>query len=161
MDRTDHRILEILQKTADITNAALADRVNLSPSSCLRRVQKLRESGVIRGIVAQVDPEALGRGLTAIVQVMLNHHGAAQRRDFVAQLRREPAVLQGWLTAGEADVILILQLRDMKEYQSLCERLFTHDPNVTRFQTHFAMETYKSETALPVDDPSASSTTSA
>lgn len=149
MDSLDCRILDVLQQDADITNASLAERVGLSPSSCLRRVQRLRESGVLRRMVALVDPESVGRGLTAIVEVMLDHHGAAQRSAFVARLNQEPAVLQAWSVTGDPDVILTLSLRDMKEYQRLCERLFTHDPNVTRFRSHFAMETYKNETAVP------------
>jgi DNA-binding Lrp family transcriptional regulator len=149
MDPLDCRILDVLQRNADITNASLAEHVGLSPSSCLRRVQRLRESGVLRRTVALVDPESVGRGLIAIVEVMLDHHGAAQRTAFVARLNQEPAVLQAWSVTGDPDVILTLSLRDMKEYQRLCERLFTHDPNVTRFRSHFAMDTYKNETAIP------------
>jgi DNA-binding Lrp family transcriptional regulator len=152
MDQTDRRILHELQRNAELSNVALAERVALSPSSCLRRVQRLKDSGVLRRTVALVDPESVGRGLIAIVEVMLDHHGANQRVDFVARLNQEPAVLQAWSVTGDPDVILTLTLRDMKEYQRLCERLFTHDPNVTRFRSHFAMDTYKNETALPLDN---------
>lgn len=151
MDHIDRRIVAALQADASITNADLAEHIGLSPSSCLRRVQRLKQAGVLRKVVALADADALGRGLTAIVEVMLEHHGAAQRRDFVEALRREPAVAQAWSVTGEPDVVLILHLRDMKEYQRLSERLFTHDPNVGKFRTLFAMETYKDETAIAVD----------
>ena len=152
MDRTDRRLLALLQQDATCSNAELAERVALSPSSCSRRVQRLREEGIIGRTVALIDPDAVGRSLTAIVEVMLDHHGASHRRDFIARLKAEPAVLQAWSVTGEPDVVMILCLRDMKEYQSLSERFFAHDPNITRFRTHFAMETYKRETAIPVEE---------
>lgn len=151
LDRIDRRILAQLQEDADITNAALAERVGLSPSTCLRRVQRLKETGVIRRTVAVVDAEAVGRGLTAVVEVQLSHHGAPQRQDFIARVRQEPAVMQAWGVTGEPDVILVLQLATMSEYQGVIERLFAHDPLVERFYTYVAVETYKSRTAVPVE----------
>ncbi|WP_142850762.1 Lrp/AsnC family transcriptional regulator [Telmatospirillum sp. J64-1] len=151
MDRIDRRILAELQEDASLTNAELAQRVALSPSSCLRRVQRLRESGALRKIVALADADQLGRGLTAIVEVILDHHGAAQRQDIVTRLRQEPAVLQAWSVTGEPDLVVVMQLKDMKEYRALCDRLFHHDPTVSRFRTHFAMDCYKNETAIAVD----------
>lgn len=152
LDRLDRRILTILQASADISNAALAEKVGTSASSCLRRVQRLRETGVLRKTVALVAPEAVGRGLTVLVEVMLNHHGHPQRRDFIRRVTLEPAVVQAWSVTGEPDIMLQMQLRDMKEYQSLSDRLFGYDPNVVKFRSLFVMETYKAETAVPVDE---------
>lgn len=150
LDRLDHRILEILQQDAGLTNAALAERIGTSPSSCLRRVQRLRDSGVLRKTVALVDPAAVGRGLTALVEVMLDHHGVPQRQDFVRRVLLEPAVTQAWAVTGDPDVMLMMHLRDMQEYQAVCDRLFGHDPNVVKFRSLFVMETYKAETAVPL-----------
>ncbi len=151
MDETDCRILEVLQRDGSLTNAALAERVHLSPSTCLRRVQRLRERGVIERVVAIVSPEKVGRGLTALVEISLAHHGSEARSEFLDRLRREPPVLKAHLITGQADVFLLLQLADMREYQTLCDRLFNHDPIVEKFYTSFAMDTYKDETALPTD----------
>ncbi|ABC22700.1 Lrp/AsnC family transcriptional regulator [Rhodospirillum rubrum] len=153
MDALDRRLVRLLQHDASLTNAALADRAGLSPSSCLRRVQRLRDEGVLTRTVMLADAQKLGRGLTAIVQVFLNHHAHDRRREFLAHVRAEPAITQAWSVTGEADVILVLHLRDMAEYARLCDLLFEHDPNVTKFQTLFALATYKSETAIGVDEP--------
>lgn len=154
MDQLDRRIVRVLQQDAGLTNAALAERVGTSPSSCLRRVQRLRDSGVLRRTVALVDPAAVGRGLTALVEVMLDHHGVPQRQDFVRRLVQEPAVTQAWAVTGEPDVVLMMHLRDMQDYQMVCDRLFGHDPNVVKFRSLFVMETYKAETAVPLGDDS-------
>jgi len=150
MDAIDRRILTTLQQDAELTNAELATRVNLSPSSCLRRVRRLKEDGIIERTVALVDPERVGRGLTAIVEVTLERHGLAAQQQFLDQAAEEPAVSQVYAVTGETDVLLVIHLVDMKEYQEICNKLFNHDPNVVKFRTLFAMERIKYETAIPV-----------
>lgn len=151
MDRLDLKLLAALQADGGRTNAALAEEVGLSPSSCLRRVRRLKRTGIIRKTVTLVDPNALDRGLTAIVEVELERHGDRRMRDFIAQARSERAVTHVYAVTGEVDVILMLRLVDMAEYQDLCERLFHNDGNVARFRTLFVMETAKEETAIPID----------
>lgn len=151
MDTIDRKIVEALQKDAELTNVELSNRVSLSPSSCLRRVQRLKKDGVLLKTVALADPDKLNRGLTAIVDVTLERHGAEARKTFMNQLLMEAAVSQVYSVTGETDVLLIINLVDMKEYQALCNRLFNHDPNVVKFRTLFAMERNKYETAIPVD----------
>lgn len=153
MDALDRKIVTLLQQDADLTNAELSAQVNLSPSSCLRRVQRLKQEGVLLKTVALADPEKLGRTLTAIVDVTLERHGSAARKTFLQQMHREPAIGQAYAVTGETDVLLIMNLVDMKEYQALCDRLFDHDPNVVKFRTLFAMERYKFDTAIPLADP--------
>ena len=151
MDAIDRKIVEVLQNDADLTNVELSERVNLSPSSCLRRVQRLKDQGVLLKSVVLADPDKLNRSLMAIVDVTLERHGADARQIFLQQLLLEPAIGQAYSVTGETDVLLIMNLADMKEYQAICERLFNHDPNVVKFRTLFAMERYKYETAIPVD----------
>ena len=86
LDRTDLRLLAELQRDGRVTNAELAERVSLSPSACLRRVQRLEAEGVIAGYAAQVDPQAVGLGLQAFVRVQLAKHEAAAIERFVAQV---------------------------------------------------------------------------
>lgn len=151
MDRLDLKLLAALQADGGRTNAALAEEAGLSPSSCLRRVRRLRKAGIIRKTVALVDPKALNRGLTAIVEVELERHGDHRMRGFIAKARAERAVTHVYAVTGEVDVVLILRLVDMAEYQDLCERLFRNDANVARFRTLFVMEAAKEDTAIPVD----------
>ena len=151
MDAIDRKIVEALQKNAELTNVELSNCVGLSPSSCLRRVQRLKKDGVLLKTVALADPDKLNRGLTAIVDVTLERHGAEARKAFMNRLLMEASVSQVYSVTGETDVLLIINLVDMKEYQALCNRLFNHDPNVVKFRTLFAMERNKYETAIPVD----------
>ena len=150
MDAIDCKIVEVLQGNADLTNADLASQVNLSPSSCLRRVKRLKKEGIILKTVALADQDKLNRGLTAIVDITLERHGTEARQMFMDQIMREPAIAQVYSVTGETDILIILNLIDMKEYQAICNRLFNHDPNVLKFRTLFAMERNKFETAIPV-----------
>ena len=135
MDRIDRKILNLLQRDASRTNAQLADEVGLSPSSCLRRVRRLRASGMIDRIVAILNPSRAGRVLKAVVTVELIRHGEQQQRDFLSLATREEAVSQAYAVTGQTDVVLILRLRDMEEFDALCERLFRDKTNVARFFT--------------------------
>ncbi|SCA55231.1 Transcriptional regulator [Candidatus Terasakiella magnetica] len=143
MDKIDRNILAYLERDADITNAALAEKVNLSPSSCLRRVQRLKKDGVIQKTVCIIDDRMLGRKLKAIVEVDLERHGTHAQGAFIEKVRQETAVAQAYAITGESDVLMIMNLEDMEEYQKICDRLFNHDKNVIRFRTSFAMEVIK------------------
>lgn len=149
MDRLDLKLLAALQKDASRTNAALAEEVGLSPSSCLRRIQRLKANGVIKRTVALIDPAAVGRVLRAIVEVELERHGAHHMRTFLAHAKSEPAVTHAYAVSGEVDVVLMLRLHDMEEFHDLCERLFRDDNNVARFRTLFVMQMAKEETGVP------------
>lgn len=147
MDKIDLKLLAALQTDGSQTNQALADAVGLSPSSCLRRVERLKAEGVIRATVALVDPAALGRPLTAIIEVELARHGTALT-DFLALARIEPAATHVYAVTGESDAILILRLVDMDELNAFCDRLLRDDHYVTRFRTLFVMQTTKESTAI-------------
>jgi len=147
LDALDHRLLALLQRDADLSNQALAARVGLSPSACLRRVARLKAAGIIRGIVAVLDPARMARGLTAIVTVEFAHHGAAFRQGFTRRVRDEPAVSQCYMVTGQVSCVVIAHLRDMDEYLALADRLFERDENVRAFYTHIVMQTIKQEPA--------------
>tara|TARA_R110002020_G_scaffold16871_84_gene59870 strand:- start:403 stop:855 length:453 start_codon:yes stop_codon:yes gene_type:complete len=150
MDRIDRKLLTLMQRDASRTNAWLADAVGLSPSSCLRRIRRLRASGIIDRIVAIVNPARAGRILRAIVTVELKEHGEQQMRRFLALASAEEAVSQAYAVTGAVDVVLVMQLRDMDEFDSLCERLFRDRTNVARFFTLVVIRTAKDETAVPL-----------
>ncbi|MER8605489.1 Lrp/AsnC family transcriptional regulator [Mesorhizobium sp. M1233] len=148
MDKIDRRLLNLLQDDASRTNAKLA--VGLSPSSCLRRIRRLKKSGVISRVVALLAPAKAGRGLKAIVAVELERHGEQYMRDFLELAAQEPAVTQAYSVSGETDAVLMLRLTDMEEFDALCERLFRDRSNVARYHTMFVIRTAKEVTAIPL-----------
>ncbi len=148
MDRIDRKLLNLLQQDASRTNVDLADEVGLSPSSCLRRMQRLKTSGVIDRIVAILNPAKAGRGIKALVTVELKLHGEQHMRHFLGLAAQEDAVSHVYAVTGASDVVLMLKLRDMDEFDALCSRLFTDQKNVARFFTMVVIRTAKEETAL-------------
>ena len=150
MDRIDRKLLNLLQRDASRTNAALADEVGLSASSCLRRIRRLCQSGVIDRIAAILNPAKTGRTLKAVVTVELRLHGEPNTRQFLNLAAREEAVAQAYAVTGEVDAVLILRLREMEEYDALCNRLFQEQMNVARYWTMMVIRTGKDETAIPL-----------
>lgn len=145
LDQIDTKILRQLQENADIPNAKLADRIGLSPSACLRRVAKLRQSGVIRKTVAVIDPAQVGRPLGAVINLEFHRHGNQFRQDFIRKVRKLDAVRQCHVVTGEVTGVMILQMRDMAEYTALCETLFDADDNIVWYRTYIITETLKDE----------------
>jgi DNA-binding Lrp family transcriptional regulator len=150
MDRIDRKLLNLLQRDASRTNVDMAEEVGLSPSSCLRRVQRLRASGIIERVVAILNPAKAGRGIKAIVTVELKLHGEEHMRRFLHLASAEEAVSQAYAVTGESDVVLMLRLKDMEEFSDLCDRLFRDQTNVARFFTMMVIKTGKEETAVRV-----------
>lgn len=150
MDLIDRRLLNLMQKDASRTNADLAEEVGLSPSSCLRRIRRLRSTGIIDRIAAILNPTKAGRGLKAIVMVALERHGENHMNRFLNLAAAEPAVVQAYGVSGETDVVLMLRLADMEEFDVLRERLFKDETNVTRYYTKFVMRTAKDTTEMPL-----------
>jgi DNA-binding Lrp family transcriptional regulator len=148
MDRIDRKLLNLMQRDASRTNVDMAEEVGLSPSSCLRRVQRLRKSGIIDRIVAILDPTKAERRIKALITVELKLHGEQHMRRFLKIAVAEEAVSQAYAVTGETDVVLMLRLRDMEEFDALCERLFRDQTNVARFFTMMIIRTAKEETAI-------------
>ncbi len=148
MDRIDRKILDYLQKDASIANSELASRVGLSPSSCLRRVRRLKATGIITKTIALTDPEKMGRNVKAIVTVKLADHSITARKDWLLQLKDEKAVSQVYSVSGETDVVIILTLMHMREFQEISQHLFSDNKNVIQFQSLFVLEECKFDLAL-------------
>lgn len=149
MDQIDRKLLDLLQQDASRTNADLAEEVGLSPSSCLRRIRRLKSTGVIERVVAILNPAKAGKGMRAIVTVELERHGEQHMRRFLDLAAKERAVIQAYSVSGETDAILILRLADMDEFDALCERLFWDRSNVARYYTMFVIRTAKETTVIP------------
>lgn len=143
MDNTDLRILAQLQTDAALTNQELAERVHVSPATCLRRVKRLTDAGIIERRVAILSPEKLGAGLTAIVEVTLDEQAAERLAAFEARAVADTAVQQCYRTGSGPDFVLILQVADMAAYQSAAGRLFAADANVRNVRAFFAVSRAK------------------
>ncbi|MEM7170954.1 MAG: Lrp/AsnC family transcriptional regulator [Pseudomonadota bacterium] len=148
MDDLDLRIVAALQVDGSLTKAKLAEEVRSTPSTCLRRVAELRRAGVLTGCVYLADPAKLGRGIRAVITVTTRNHTKDLRTSFAGRISEEPAITQAYGVTGELDAVLIGHFADMEEYQALCDRLFDNDPDVVRYTTLFAVETYKETTAV-------------
>jgi DNA-binding Lrp family transcriptional regulator len=145
LDSTDLRILEQLQTDASLTNQALAERVHTSPATCLRRVKRLWEAGVIERQVALLSPQRLGAGLTALVELTLDRQGAEHLEAFEARAVADPAVQQCYRVSPGPDFLLVLQVADMAAYHALVQRLFTQDANVRNVKAFFSVHRAKFE----------------
>ncbi|MES2990356.1 MAG: Lrp/AsnC family transcriptional regulator [Pseudomonadota bacterium] len=153
LDDTDLRLLDLLQRDASLSNQALAAAANTSPATCLRRVKRLVDAGVIERRVALLAPQRLGTVLTAIVEVGLDRQGAEHLAAFEARAVAEPAVQQCYRVSSGPDLVLVLQVPDMPGYHALVQRLFTQDANVRNVKTFFSVHRAKFDTAVPLPAP--------
>lgn len=137
LDAVDKRLLRLLQEDSSLTNHALAERAHLSPPTCLRRVRRLVETGVIERQMAIVDPARVGQMLTGVVEISLEHQAAEHLAQFEGRVRDEPAVQQCYRVSPGPDFVLIVAVTDMPAYHALVHRLFTAEANVRNIRTFF------------------------
>lgn len=153
-DGIDLRLLEALQADASLTNQALAQQVHVSPPTCLRRVRRLRESGLLQRQIAILDLERvgqlLGHGLQAIVEVSLDRQGQAEQEAFEARVVQDEAVQQCYRVSPGPDFVLVVHVADMPGYLALAQRLFTADANVRNVKAFFALKRAKFEPRIPL-----------
>lgn len=150
LDTMDRRLLAVLQKRGRISNAELADAVNLSASACHRRVQRLEIDGYISGYVALVDPRKMGLPTTVFVEITLATQAEEVLEAFETAVARIPDVLECHLTAGTADYILKLVTEDTEDFARIHRQYLTRLPGVAKMQSSFALRTVLQTTALPV-----------
>jgi Lrp/AsnC family transcriptional regulator, leucine-responsive regulatory protein len=151
MDKLDVRILDALQQDGSLTQAQLAERVGSSPSTSLRRAQRLKKSGHLSRCVYLADPQKLERGLRAVITVVTSSPGGKTLEAFVKRINKEPAIDLAYGTTGEVDAVLLANFADMHEYREVCIRLLDGDPHVVRYTTMFAVDRYKECSAIPTD----------
>ena len=150
LDRIDLQLLAELQRQGRLSNAELAERVHLSPSACLRRVQRLERSGVITGYRAEVDPEHIGLGLTAFVRIRLNHHDAAAVADFARSVNDWDEVVACHALTGDMDYLLQVVAADLEHFSSfLLDRVLAR-PGVGDVNSSFVLRTVKAMRGLPL-----------
>ncbi|ERJ20413.1 adenosylmethionine-8-amino-7-oxononanoate aminotransferase protein [Salinisphaera shabanensis E1L3A] len=150
LDRFDRQIVELLQADGRISNQALAEAVNLSPSPCLRRVRALEEAGVITGYHARVNDRALGYGLTALLLISMDKHTPERFEHFEARVAALPEVQECLLITGqEADYQLRIAVTDMDDYQRLLLEHITRIEGVSGVHSSFVLRRVLHDRVLP------------
>ena len=150
LDRTDLRILATLQTHGRITNAELAAEINLSPSACLRRMQKLEADGVIAGYGARLEPRSLGLGLQAFVRVQLSRHEAEAIDQFTERVAEWDEVVSCYALTGDMDYLLQVYVADLEGFSRFLLDRLLNAAGVADVNTSFVLRTVKASTALPL-----------
>ncbi len=156
LDAIDLQLLDLLQQDAGQSNQALAEQVHTSPPTCLRRVKRLRDAGLVERQIAILNPEkmaaTLGHGLSAIVEIALDRQDAAALDAFEARVAHEAAVQQCYRVSPGPDFVLVVHAAHMPAYQALAQRLFTSDANVRNVKSFFSIKRSKFGAALPLKE---------
>lgn len=150
MDKTDLRILDLLQSDATRSTADVAEAVGLSPSPCWRRITLLEEQGIIRKRVAVLDREKLGLSVTVVVQVKLTTHGRQSLHDFEQRVRTFPEVVQCFTVMGTIDFILVVVTTDIRAYERFMREHLSQLPGIQGVESNIVMSIIKDTTALPL-----------
>ena len=150
LDATDRRILTVLQKEGRITNAELSERVNLSPSACHRRTQRLEEEGFIEGYVALLGPRRLGRPTTVFVEITLQGQADELLDAFEREVAKIPDILECHLMAGQADYLIKILAEDTEDFARIHRQYLSRLPGVRQMHSSFALRTVVKTTALAV-----------
>ena len=150
LDATDRRLLTVLQRKGRISNADLAEAVNMSPSACHRRVGRLESEGYIRDYVALVDPRKVGRRTTVFVEITLSGQSDETLAAFEKAVALVPDVLECHLMAGSADYMLKVMASDTDDFARIHRRYLATLPGVAQLQSSFALRTVCNTTALQV-----------
>lgn len=151
MDKIDKKILHELQKNARISNLELAERVNLSPTPCARRVKQLENDGVITGHITLLDQEKLGLKLTAMVSVTMDKHTADRFEKFEQAATQLPEVMECYVVTGQdSDFLIKVLVRDMRHYEEFLLRRLTKLEGVSGVHSSFILRQPINKTALPL-----------
>ncbi|WP_371156823.1 Lrp/AsnC family transcriptional regulator [Jannaschia sp. 2305UL9-9] len=149
-DEIDARLLRLVQRDATQSAADLSEQVNLSPSACHRRLQRLMAQGIITGQVALLDPRRVGRPTTVFVEISLSTQADEVLDAFEAAVARIPDVLECHLMTGAYDYLLKVVARDSEDFATIHRRHLARLPGVAKLQSSFALKTVCKTTALPV-----------
>lgn len=150
IDGFDRKILALLQEDARLTNNDLSERVNLSPSQCSRRRQRLEDEGLIKGYRAVLDRDRLGFSLVNVISVTLATHNRDNARRFADLLTRLPEVQEAHALTGEMDYILKVVTPDLKSLARFVNDVLLPHDSVQHVKTAIVLETLKETNALPI-----------
>jgi Lrp/AsnC family transcriptional regulator len=149
-DAIDLKILEVMQRDASLSSSELAERVGLSQSPCWRRIQRLREEGYIKAVVAIVDHEKLGFAMQIFAQVKMTTLNDQDREKFHQAIRNTPEILECWTVFGEMDCMVKILAPDVKWYQDFIFQVLLKLPGVVDVRSIVTLTETKSTTAVPL-----------
>lgn len=150
LDRTDRAILRALQRDASVSNVALAAKVNLSAPACLRRVERLKSMGLIRKVVALLDPGALGFGTLVMIGVVLDRSTPESFASFEKAVQKVSGCLECHVVTGEFDYFMLVRTRDNDSYNRLHAEQLLYLPGVRQIRTFMVLKQVMSTTQLPL-----------
>lgn len=154
IDETDLRLLDLMQTDASLSNQDLAQRAHVSPPTALRRIKRLRETGLIERQVALLQPErlaaVLGHGLTALVEITLERQSAEALDAFEGRATLDAAVQQCYRVSPGPDFVLVVHTPDMPSHLALTQRLFTSDANVRNVKAFFSVKRAKFDPRIAI-----------
>lgn len=147
LDRINHNILDNLEKNGRISNSDLSEKVGLSPSACLRRVQELERNGVILGYRAQLNRSVLGSSIIIFVMVGLSEHGASYASDFEAAVSASRQVREVHNVTGSVEYLLRVEVDDLKAYKKFHSEVLGKQPQVHSITSYICLGSAKDERA--------------
>lgn len=150
LDRTDKAILRALQRDASVSNVALAAKVNLSAPACLRRVERLKQAGLIKGIVALLNPAALDAGMLVMIGVVLDRSTPDSFADFEKAAARVSGCMECHVVTGEFDYFMLVRTKDNDSYNQLHAQQLLYLPGVRQVRTFVVLKEVLSTTTLPI-----------
>jgi Lrp/AsnC family transcriptional regulator len=153
IDETDRQILAIVQEDSARSTVEIAEMVGLSQAPCWRRIQRLREAGLIKGQVCLLDRRKLGLNAQVFAQVKLSAHGRSHLADFADAIRGFPEVLDCFVLMGSVDFLLRIVTRDIETYERFFFEKLSQVPGVQEINSMVALSEIKSTTALPLTTP--------
>ncbi len=151
LDKTDIKILTLLQEDGRMTNLELAKRVGISPPSCLRRVRMMEDQKIIRGYRADIDHVAVGLHAPAILQVFLSSHGEEDVQEFLTTVGTWPEVRECYMVTGEADYIFKVVARDWDSYRDFLTEKLIKTPNVRQVRSSICMRKFYDRGGVPIE----------
>lgn len=151
LDKTDSKLLALLQQNARLTNLELADAVGLSPSPCLRRLKRLERDGIISRYVALVDQKAVGLPVSVFVSVKLERQREDAMAHFDAEIATYPEVLECYLMTGSRDYLLRVVAADLEAYEKFLKDRLTRIDGVSSIESSFALNQVKYTNKLPIE----------
>jgi len=150
LDAYDRRILALLQEDASLSSAQIAEQVGLSQSPCWRRIQRLKEEGVIRGQVTLLDRKKIGLNTQIFAEIKLNAHGRSNFTEFTEAIRGFPEVLECYVLMGAVDFLLRIVTADIEAYERFFFEKLSMVPGIQEVNSIVALSEIKSTTSLPV-----------
>ncbi|MBB5018387.1 Lrp/AsnC family leucine-responsive transcriptional regulator [Chitinivorax tropicus] len=150
LDNYDLQLLALLQENSRLTQYDLAQQVALSPSACYRRVQRLREAGVIQRDAILVNPEDVGQKMRMVLRINLAHEQIHLQQHFHRTVRDAPEVMECYNVTGSADYILIVNVPDMAAFHDFSQRVLHANGNIREYETMVVINTVKYSTTIPI-----------